>query len=334
MFAIVCRRRLPLYISQMTRRGKGKPTIAIIGYGSQGRALALNLRDSGFAIVLGLRPNSKSARLARKERFGPSQICDISTAVRIGDVVTFAFPDWLHQRVYEKSIRPSLKSDATLLFLHGTSIHFKLITPPKNSDIIMLAPHAPGVAVRERFMKERDISAFYAIHRNASGHALQTILSIADGCGFAKKRLVKTTFKDEAIGDLFGEQAVLCGGLSALIKSGFETLVTHGIKPEHAWLEVAYQLDLIIALIKKHGISGMLDRISVAARYGAIETGPKLIDTDVAQSMERVFGDIESGRFVRKLNGLQESDIKKLRGKYSRLTSGVIEKAAKKAGGK
>lgn len=312
----------------------------MIGYGSQGRAIALNLRDSGYNVVVGLRPKSKSRKRAVGDRFQPETI---EHAVAQSEIVTLAIPDHLHGSVWKKSIEPNLRrpkkqgaaakkgpSAPTALFLHGTSIHFGLIKPPRTCDIIMIAPHAPGVAVRERFLGAKDISAFYAIDQNYSGIASQRLFAIAAGMGFAKQRLVKTTFASEAIGDLFGEQAVLCGGLSALIKGGFETLVRHGLKPEHAWLEVAYQLDLIIALIKSHGIAGMLDRISLAARYGAITTGPSIVNASTYQAMEAVYNRVENGLFVKELTSLSESEIKRLKTRYAALTSAQLEQAAKK----
>jgi len=310
----------------MTRSRKAK-SVAVIGYGSQGRAIAHNLRDSGFDVVVGLRPKSKSRPQARKDRV---VIKTIPAAVEQADIVCFAFPDHLHAGVFKRSIAPSLKSKATLWFLHGTSVHFGLLTPPTGCDVILVAPHAPGRAVREAYLGDRSLSAFYGVAKNRSGKALTTALSLAAGIGVRKKNLIKTSFAQEAVGDLFGEQAVLCGGLALLIKSGFDTLVKHGWKAENAWLEVAYQLDLIVALIKKHGVVGMLERISPAARFGSLMAGPRIINRGTRTEMERLFKEIESGSFARKLARLDEQAIVRLRRELKKLSSPKMEHAARK----
>lgn len=305
-----------------------KPTVAMIGYGSQGRALAQNLRDSGLSVVIGLRARSKSRRIARRDGF--ADIMSIPDAVRQAHVVCFAFPDHLHGRVYRNEIAPNLCENATLWFLHGASVHFGSVEPPGGADVILIAPHAPGVAVREAYQGDRLISAFYAVHRNRTRKAPGTISRLAKGIGIRPGKLVKTTFEQEAVGDLFGEQAVLCGGLAMLIKSGFEVLVENGIKPENAWLEVAYQLDLIVNLVKKHGIEGMFSRISVAARYGSQQAGPRIIDRSVKKRMESVFKRIQSGRFFRELNRLDEKEIGAINRALSGLSHPALEKAARK----
>ncbi len=310
----------------MTRSRKAK-SVAVIGYGSQGRAIAQNLRDSGFEVTVGLRPKSKSRRKARVDRV---TVNTIPAAVEQADIVCFAFPDHLHARVFQRSIEPSLKNKATLWFLHSTSVHFGLLTPPTGCDVILVAPHAPGRAVREAYLGDRSLSAFYGVAKNRSGKATSTALSLADGIGVRKKNLIKTSFAQEAVGDLFGEQAVLCGGLAMLIKSGFATLVKHGWKAENAWLEVAYQLDLIVALIKKHGVVGMLERISPAARFGSSIAGPRIINRSARTEMERLFREIESGSFARKLARLDEQAIVRLRRELQKLSSPKMERAARK----
>ena len=307
----------------MNSKGKAKKRVAVIGYGSQGRALALNLRDSGFDVVVGLRAGSKSKKQAKKDKI--SQILPVREAVSRSEVICFAFPDHLHGRVYQKEIGSYLKPGATLLFLHGTSLAFKFVQPPRNSDVIMIAPHAPGMAVREKFLTDRSISAFYSLEQNATGRGLHTLFSLAAGMGFERKRLIKTTARDESVGDLFGEQAVLCGGMAMLIRNGYDVLVEHGLKPEHAYLEVAYQLDLIIALIKKFGIEGMLRRISVAARFGSIWSGPKIIDRGVKRRMREVLREIESGKFPRKLNQLNQKKIALIDRKVVQLSRKSLE---------
>ena len=308
-------------------RPRKKKSVAVIGYGSQGRAIALNLRDSGFDVVVGLRPGSRSRRRAGADRIA---VRTIAAAVGQANIVCFAFPDHLHARVFKRSIAPSLKDGATLWFLHATSVHFGLLMPPDGCDVILVAPHAPGQAVREAYLGDRSLSAFHAVARNQSGAAGKTALDLAAGMGVSKKNLVRTSFAQESIGDLFGEQVVLCGGLAMLIKSGFDTLVKHGWKADNAWLEVAYQLDLIVALIKRHGVAGMLERISPAARFGSVSAGPRIIDRGTRSRMESLFREIESGSFARKLARLDGQAIARLRRELRKLTSPEMERAARK----
>jgi ketol-acid reductoisomerase len=302
--------------------------VAVLGYGSQGRATALNLRDSGWNVIVGLRRGSKSRNMAHRDKF--RQIYTISQAVAQADIVCFAFPDHVHGRVFKGEIAKNLSPKSTLWFLHGMSVHFKFVVPPDDCDVILIAPHAPGVAVRENYLTGRSYSAFYAVFQDASGHAHKTTFKLAQAIGLPKRGLIPTTFEAEAIGDMFGEQAVLCGGMAALIKNGFEVLVENGIPPENAYLEVAYQLDLIIDLIKKYGIEGMLKQISVSARYGSLLSGPGIIDRSVKERMKKVYREIESGRFPLKLNTLTPSDVLRLNKAVKILSSPVLEQAAKK----
>ena len=258
------------------------------------------------------------------------QITTIRQAVAEAEVICFAFPDHLHGRVYANQIEPYLTPGSTMLLLHGTSLAFGFVKPPKACDVIMIAPHAPGQAVRDKYLTGHTVSAFYSVEQNSTGKAGKTVFDLAKGMGFERKRLIKTTARDESIGDLFGEQAVLCGGLAMLIRNGFDVLVENGLKPEHAYLEVAYQLDLIMALIKQHGIAGMLQRISVAARFGSLLTGPKVIDSSVKMRMKQALKSIESGQFPRRLNQLDEKSIKQLDKKLANLTRKSFEKAAQK----
>jgi ketol-acid reductoisomerase len=191
----------------------------------------------------------------------------------------------------------------------------------------LIAPHAPGIKVREHFLKDKSLSAFYAVHQNVSGKAEKSAIIFAGALGFKKQNLIKTTFEQETIGDLFGEQAVLCGGMSALIKNGFEVLIENGIPSKNAYLEIAFQLDQIIALIKEFGIEGMFARISVAAQLGSLETGPYLIDSSVKKRMQNRFKDIVSGKFSGRLNAVKSSDIKKLKQRLKKLSHPKLEKA-------
>ncbi|MDF1544534.1 MAG: ketol-acid reductoisomerase [bacterium] len=302
--------------------------IAILGYGSQGRAVALNLRDSGFNVAIGLPEKSDSRSKAAADGF--QSIFDLSTATQSADIICFAFPDHLHGRVYDAEIRENLRPGQTLWFLHALSVHFGFIKPPSDCDLILIAPHAPGLAVREKYLTDKGISAFLAIQNDATGQAEETALVLANAVGFLSERIVKTTFKHEAVGDLFGEQAILCGGMAALIKGGFETLVANGLTEENAYLEVAYQLDLIIALIKQFGIEGMLARISVAARMGALEAGPKIIDNNVLKRMQELFDSIASGDFPSRLNALTPEQVAQINERLGELSSPAFEKAARK----
>lgn len=254
----------------------------------------------------------------------------IGEAARSAMIVIMAFPDHEQGRCYRRVIASALPREATLVFLHGLAIHFGLITPPKQCDIVLLAPHAPGSAVRSEYLGKRSLSAFAAVYQDYSGKARRTVRELAIAIGIKPSRLVNTTFQREAIGDLFGEQAVLCGGLSQLILAGFETLVKQGMPAEHAYLEVAYQLDLIIALIKQHGIRGMFDRISVAARLGSLETGPRVINRSVRAVMRRQLARIESGAFAQKLSRLTPAQLKQLSASLDRLSSPAFERAAKR----
>jgi len=305
-----------------------KSTTAIIGYGSQGRPWALNLRDSGRNIVVGIPSSDVSRRTAKKDKI--KNITTVGTAVKNSDIIIFTFPDHLHGRVFDKEIRPNLKPKSAFVFLHGFSVHFKTVIPPKDCDVILLAPLGPGLAVREKYLKKESVGFFYCIHQDASGKAGQILNGLIKDLRIDKKTMIKTTFEDEAIGDIFGEQAVLCGGMSQLVKTGFETLVEYGLSPEKAYLEVAYQLDLLVDLMKKYGIEGMFRRISVSAMYGSLLAGPKIIDKSTRKKMRAALNDIKSGKYARKLNSLTPAKIKKLHTQLDKISSPSFEKAAKK----
>ena len=307
---------------------KTESKIAVLGYGSQGRAWALNLKDSGCDVTIGLPAKAKSRNLARRD--GWKHITTIARASSLADIIVMAFPDHLHSRVFEKEIAPNLKDGSALIFLHGFSIHFKTVKPPNNCDIILLAPLGPGTAVRSKYIEGNSIGYFYAIHQDGSGHAKKRLDFLIRGLKIDKKALIKTTFKDEAVGDLFGEQAVLCGGLSQLILAGYETLVGAGLSSDKAYLEVCYQIDLIVDLIKRYGIEGMFGRISVAARYGSLLSGRKIIDRNVRKNMKAIYNDVKSGRFANKLNSLSDQELKKLNDDLKKLTNPSFEKSVRK----
>ena len=306
---------------------KHTPT-AILGYGSQGRAWAMNLKDSGREVIVGIPSGDASRKIAKKD--GIRNISTISEAVRKAQVLIFAFPDHLHGRIYKRHIKPHLNPESALVFLHAFSVHFRSVVPPDDCDVILLAPLGPGVAVRESYLKGESIGYFHCIHQSVTGRARTILNSLIRDLKIDRKAMIKTTFRDEAIGDLFGEQAVLCGGLSQLIKTGYDTLIDWGLSSDKAYLEVAYQLDLIIDLIKKHGIEGMFRRISVAARYGSFLTGPKIIDASVRTRMKKVLTEIENGHFAKKLESLTPDKLRKLTADLRRLTSPSFEKSARK----
>jgi ketol-acid reductoisomerase len=285
---------------------KGK-IIAVIGYGNQGKAQALNLRDSGLNVIIGLPPGSKSIRQAQKDGF---EVYSTEKATELGNVVSILAPDHLHKRIYHTQIQPYLHPSKTLLFACGFSVHFKLILPPDFSarsgstcsgvDVIMVAPHAPGEVMRRLFLEGKGVPCFIAVHQDKSGNAKRKALAYAQAIGCTKAGVFETTFKDEAIGDLFGEQAVLCGGLAELLRAGFDVLVESGFPPENAYLECVHQLDYIVSTIKSYGIAGMFDRISKTAEFGSYLTGKRVIDDRVKKEMKKVLKEIKNGSFAKR----------------------------------
>lgn len=312
----------------MTKSLRDKLSLGVIGYGAQGRALALNWRDSGWDVAVALRPRSKSRRTAKSDRI--HRVDSLPPVVSDVDIVCFAFPDYLHGRVFAAQIRPHLRAGAALLLLQGMSVHFGQIIPPPDSDVLLLAPHGPGGAVRDNYLRRGPMSAFVAVHHDADGRGQRLVRQLAHDAGFDRTRLIETTFETEAVGDLFGEQVVLCGGLAMLIKYAFETLTERGMRPEHAYLEVAYQLDLIVDLIKLHGVGGMFERISVTAQYGSLHAGPEIIDTHTKRRMASVYDRIASGEFAKSLAALTPSDLNRLSKELKNLTDTQLERAARR----
>lgn len=274
---------------------KGK-TIAVIGYGIQGRAQALNLRDSGLKVIIGLRKGGNSWNLAVSEGF---EVYEVSDAVAQADVIMVLIPDMEQPKVWQNQIAPFLKEGAVVDFAHGFNIHYGLIKPPKNVDVIMVAPKAPGKAVREEFLAGRGVPALVAVHQDYSGAALKYALAIAKGIGATRAGVIETTFAEETETDLIGEQIVLVGGLMELIKKGFEVLVEMGYQPEVAYFEVLNETKLIMDLIWQRGIYGMLNSVSDTAKYGGLTVGPKIIDEEVKKKM-RIFAlRVKSGEFAK-----------------------------------
>lgn len=274
---------------------KGK-TCAVIGFGAQGRAHALNLRDSGLAVVVGLYRESKSRAVARRAGL---KVVDTPEAVRRADVIFLALPDTKMPDLYKKEIAPNLRPGQTLVVAHGFAIHYRTFRPRKDVDVVMVAPKGLGPMVRREFVKGRGVPALIAIHQNPSRHAKRTALAWAKGIGSTRAGVIETTFREETETDLFGEQAVLCGGTSALIRAGFETLVRAGYPPELAYFECLHELKFIVDLIHEAGIAGMRALISETAKWGELTVGPKIVDQTVQKRMATALREIRSGKFAR-----------------------------------
>jgi len=273
-----------------------KARIAVLGFGSQGRAHALNLRDSGLDVVVGLRKGGPSWEKARAEGF---HVAEPGDAVKDADLVAVLTPDMVQPKLYKESIEPNIKPGAALLFAHGFNVHFKQIEPRTDIDVILVAPKGPGALVRREYEIGRGVPSIWAVHQDVSGHAEAKAKAYADGIGGGRALLIKTDFKEETETDLFGEQAVLCGGASSLVQAGFETLVEAGYQPEIAYYEVLHELKLIVDLFYEGGISRMLEFISETAQYGDYVSGPRIIDAATKERMKGVLKDIQDGTFAK-----------------------------------
>ena len=274
---------------------KGK-TVAIIGYGSQGHAHALNLRDSGVSVIVGLYPGSKS--WAKAEAAG-LKVMTTAEAAKAADVMMVLVSDHIQADLYESDIKPGLTPGKTLMFAHGFSVHFKFIVPPPDVDVTLIAPKAPGHRVRELFTEGVGVPGLVAVHQNASGKALEQALAYALALGCLKAGVIETTFREETESDLFGEQAVLCGGASELIRAGFETLVDAGYAPEIAYFECLHELKLIVDLIYEGGLSYMRFSVSDTAEYGDYTRGPRVVNQQTRAEMKKILSEIQSGEFAR-----------------------------------
>lgn len=272
-------------------------TVAVIGYGSQGHAHALNLRDSGVKVVIGLHEGGKSWPKAVAAGF---EVYSVAEAVKKADVVMILINDERQAKVYKESIEKNLKDGAALAFAHGFNIHFKQIIPPKNIDVFMIAPKGPGHTVRSEYQDGKGVPCLVAIEQDYTGKALDTALAYAAGIGGARAGVLETTFKCETETDLFGEQCVLCGGVTALMKAGFETLVEAGYDPKNAYFECIHEMKLIVDLIYKGGFSMMRYSISDTAEFGDYETGKRLITDETKKEMKKVLEEIQDGTFASK----------------------------------
>ncbi|OFP00474.1 ketol-acid reductoisomerase [Staphylococcus sp. HMSC065E08] len=272
---------------------KGKK-IAVVGYGSQGHAHAQNLKDNGYDVVIGIRPGNSFDK-AKKDGF---DVYPVDEAVKQADVVMVLLPDEIQGKVYEEEIAPNLEAGNALAFAHGFNIHFDVIQPPEDVDVFLVAPKGPGHLVRRTFTEGSSVPALFGVEQDASGNAFNLALSYAKGIGAIKAGVIETTFKEETETDLFGEQAVLCGGVTRLIQSGFETLVEAGYQPELAYFEVLHEMKLIVDLMYEGGMETMRYSISNTAEYGDYVSGPRVITDDVKQNMKAVLEDIQNGKFA------------------------------------
>ena len=269
--------------------------IAVIGYGSQGRSQALNLRDSGLNVIIGCRPG-KSWKLAEEDGF---EVYSIDEASGKGTIIYMLIPDMVHRQVYERYVRNQLKEGKALCFSHGFSIHYKQVVPPEFVDVIMVAPKGPGPIVRQNYLSGSGVPALIAVQQDYSGRAKERALAIAKGIGATRIGVIETTFKDETESDLIGEQTVLVGGLMELIRKGFEVLVEEGYPPELAYFEACNEAKLIIDLIYRGGLTGMLKAVSDTAKYGGLLVGPKIIDDHVKENMRLAAKRVKDGSFAR-----------------------------------
>ena len=271
-------------------------TLAVIGFGSQGHAHALNLKDSGLNVIIGLYEQSKSIEVAEQHGFS---VYRTSEAVKRADVIMLAVPDMKQPSVYREDIEPHLSAGQALLFTHGFAIHFGLVKPPPEIDVIMVAPKGPGHTVRLQYQEGKGVPALIAIHNDASKQAKPMALAWAKGIGGTRAGVLQTTFQEETETDLFGEQAVLCGGASALVLAGYETLIEAGYQPEMAYFECLHELKLIVDMMVESGVAGMRFSISETAKYGDMTRGRRIINDQTKASMAKILEEIQSGTFAR-----------------------------------
>jgi len=296
--------------------------VAVLGYGSQGRAHALNLRDSGIDVCVGVRFSGKSWIQAKADGFEPLTPDEAS---RRSDVIMMLTPDTTHREVYESSVKQHLSRGKALGFAHGYSIRFGEVSPPKDVDIFMVAPKGPGPTVRQAYLDGFGVPALLAVERDYSGQAEKLALAYAKALGATKAGVLKTSFAEEAETDLFGEQSVLVGGVMSLIEKGFEVLVEEGYQPELAYFEVCNELKLIMDLIYKGGFAGMLKAVSDTAKYGGLTRGGRVVDETVKSNMKKILEEIKSGEFAREWTGNRDESAKNLRRMMGQLESKQIE---------
>ena len=307
-----------------TLEGLRNKVVAVIGYGIQGKAQALNMKDSGVEVVVGLRRDGSSWERAEDDGFDP---LTVSQAAEQGDVIHMLVPDMQQPQLYKTEISKYLARGKTLGFSHGFNIHFKQIIPPPNVDVVMVAPKSPGARLRETYLEKFGVPALVAVAQDATGHAMNTALSMCKAIGCTKAGVLETNFKEETESDLIGEQTVLVGGLMELIKNGFEVLVEAGYQPELAFFEACNEAKLIMDLIYQRGLVGMLRGVSDTAKYGGITVGPKVIDDHVKENMRKVVKLVQSGDFAREWVNASKKDV--LEPKLRELANHQLEKVGK-----
>src|SRR5207249_2509651 len=270
-------------------------TLAVLGFGSQGHAHALNLKDSGLKVIIGLYEGSKSIPVAREKGF---KVVSTADAVRHADVIFVGLPDTKQPAVYQRDMAPNLRKGKTLLFSNGFVIHFKTVVPPKALYVILVAPKGPGHIVRRQYLEGKGVPALIGVYQNPSRQAKKTALAWAKAIGATRAGVLETTFEEETETDLFGEQTVLCGGVTSLVRAGYETLVEAGYQPESAYFETLHELKLIVDLMYEQGMAGMRYSISDTAEYGDYTRGPRIVTAETKAEMKRILGDIQSGKFA------------------------------------
>ena len=304
-----------------------KKKVAVIGYGIQGRGQALNLRDSGIKVIVSELKGTPNYKLAVKDGF---KVVSAEKAAKEADIIQILTQDHVQAAVYSKAIEPDLAAGKSLVFSHGFNIHFKQIVPPKDVDVFMVAPKGPGALVREMYEQGKGVPCLIAVFQNATGKARDKALAYAKAIGGTRAGVIETTFKEETETDLFGEQAVLCGGTSELIKAGFDTLVEAGYQPEIAYFECLHELKLITDLIYKHGIYGMRKRVSDTAEYGDITRGKRVISKATRKEMKKILSEVTSGKFAKEW--IEEN--KKGRPNYNKITRSEQKHKVEKVGEK
>ena len=299
--------------------------VSIIGYGSQGHAHAQNLKDSGFNVIVGLYSGSKSKDQAEADGF---EVYSIAEAVEKSDLISMCIPDPTMKKVFNEDIKENLSPGDILLFAHGFAILYEEVKPPDNVDVVMIAPKAPGHRVRAVYKRDLGVPCLIAVEQDFSGSAYDIALAYGKGIGGGRAGILETTFKEETETDLFGEQAVLCGGVTALIKAGFEVLTEAGYQPESAYFEVLHELKLIVDLIYQGGLEGMRYSVSTTAEYGDYTVGPRIIDDSVKDAMKKVLDDIQSGRFAKEWIAENDEGLHK----YNELRDADLEHPVEKIG--